>query len=274
MSAALAIAIERPRSRSNARLRPEGAKPCAMRVGDRYGCDPGLSISKSAREAAIAQAPSSLSAAGAGRADWTRPPQWTTARLGLGRRSAGERVSDIEDELHDLMMRGLAGEAAAHHRLLETLGQRFRVFFRSRMRVGDPSYIEDLVQETLIAIHTRRDSYNPQQPVRAWVYAIARYKLIDHFRRTKTMGVSVPVDEVDDLFSNEEADASDPARDVAALLNQLPPKQRRAIQLVKLQELSVREAAAQTGMSESDVKISIHRGMKRLSALVAKGAQS
>jgi RNA polymerase sigma-70 factor (ECF subfamily) len=182
-------------------------------------------------------------------------------------------VSDIEDELHDLMMRGLAGDAAAHQRLLETLGQRFRVFFRSRMRVGDPSYIEDLVQETLIAIHTRRESYNPQQPVRAWVYAIARYKLIDHFRRTKTMGVSVPVDEVDNLFSNEEADASDPARDVAALLDQLPPKQRMAIQLVKLQELSVREAAARTGMSESDVKISIHRGMKKLSALVAKGAQ-
>lgn len=273
MRAALSIAIERPDPGLRVTACLGGSKSFTMPARDRYRSGPMRLIPKSAREAAIAQAPSALSAARAGQADWTRPPHWTTARLGLGRRPAGERVSDIEDELHDLMMRGLAGEAAAHHLLLETLGQRFRVFFRSRMRVGDPSYIEDLVQETLIAIHTRRESYNPQQPVRAWVYAIARYKLIDHFRRTKTMGVSVPVDEVDNLFSNEEADASDPARDVAALLDQLPPKQRRAIQLVKLQELSVREAAAQTGMSESDVKISIHRGMKKLSALVAKGAQ-
>jgi RNA polymerase sigma-70 factor (ECF subfamily) len=130
------------------------------------------------------------------------------------------------------------------------------------------------VQEALIAIHTRRESYNPAQPLRAWVYAIARYKLIDHFRRTKTAGVSVPVDDVEDLFSNEEADASDPARDVAALLDRLPAKQRIAIRLVKLEELSVREAALRTGMSESDVKISIHRGMKKLSALVAKDAQA
>lgn len=203
---------------------------------------------------------------------WTRAMRLATAPP-LTQRAVGAWVNDIEAELHDLMMRGLAGDAGAHRRLLETLGARFRVFFRGRMRVGDPSFIEDLVQETLIAIHTRRESYNPEQPLRAWVYAIARYKLIDHFRRTKTTGVSVPVDEVEDLFSTDEADASDPTRDVAALLEHLPTKQRTAIRLVKLEELSVREAAALTGMSESDIKISIHRGMKKLTALVAKDAQ-
>lgn len=229
-------------------------------------------IAERACERRGAQVPPAWTPAPAQAGDWTAKPGATTARIGSSIGAAGERVSDIEQELHDLMVRGLAGDAGAHKRLLETLGVRFRVFFRSRLRVGDPSYIEDLVQETLIAIHTRRESYNPEQPVRAWVYAIARYKLIDHFRRTKTTGVSVPVDEVDGLFSEEEADASDPARDVAALLEHLPVKQRTAIRLVKLQELSIREAAAQSGMSESDVKISIHRGMKKLSALVAKGA--
>ena len=204
---------------------------------------------------------------------------WTSAHPAPNARSrsseaADKRVNGIEEHLHGLMLRGLAGDAAAHRLLLETLGERFRVFFRSRMRIGDPSHIEDLVQETLIAIHTRRESYNAAQPLRAWVYAIARYKLIDHFRRTRTTGVSVPVDEIEDLFSNEEADASDPARDVAALLDRLPEKQRLAIRLVKLEELSIREAALRTGMSESDVKISIHRGMKKLSALVAKDAQA
>lgn len=230
-------------------------------------------MQKSAPRAAYAQAGSRRTA----RAVWAGG--WTDARPApnagpQSREAAGKCVSDLEQHLHDLMMRGLAGEASAHRLLLEQLGERFRVFFRNRMRVGDPSHIEDLVQETLIAIHTRRESYNPGQPLRAWVYAIARYKLIDHFRRTRTTGVAVPVDEVEDLFSNEEADASDPARDVAALLDRLPPKQRMAIRLVKLDELSIREAAERTGMSESDIKISIHRGMKKLSAMVAKDAQT
>lgn len=218
--------------------------------------------------AAQVGAPSKGSAAP--EAGWTPSPHSFTAPWIRGRQAAGAGVNQSEVELHGLMMRGLAGDAEAHRRLLETLGDCFRVFFRSRLRVGDPSYIEDLVQETLIAVHTRRDRYNPEQPLRAWVYAIARYKLIDHFRRTKTTGISVPVDEVEDLFASEEADASDSARDVAALLRHLPEKQRIAIRLVKLEELSVREAAARTGMSESDIKISIHRGMKKLSALVAK----
>jgi len=183
---------------------------------------------------------------------------------------ARARLSDVEAELHDLMTRGLAGDAAAHRKLLEVLSGRFRVFYRNRLRGGDPADAEDLVQETLLAIHTRRDSYNPSQPVTAWVFAIARYKMIDHFRRTRTRGVSVPVDDVDNLFSDDRADACDPTHDVAALLQHLPAKQRTAIQLVKLDELSVREAAAKTGMSESDIKVSIHRGLKKLSALVAR----
>lgn len=205
--------------------------------------------------------------------EWTIAVEAAYAPSAPARRQTGARLNDSEAELHALMVRGLAGDAGAHKALLSILGTRFRVFFRSRMRVGDPSYIEDLVQETLIAIHTRRESYNPEQPLRAWVYAIARYKLIDHFRRSRSAGVSVPIDEIDGLFSQDVADAADPARDVAGLLALLPLKQRTAIRLVKLEERSVKEAATLTGMSESDIKVSIHRGMKRLSALVAKAAQ-
>jgi RNA polymerase sigma-70 factor (ECF subfamily) len=64
-------------------------------------------------------------------------------------------------------------------------------------------------------------------------------------------------------------EASDAKRDVATLLGQLPEKQRKAIQLVKLEEKSVRDAAAETGLSESDIKISIHRGLKALMRLMA-----
>lgn len=231
-------------------------------------------MAKSARKIKRAQARPAEAEVHVLKPDWTSRGASARARTADNERVAGECVDQTEAELHDLMVRGLDGDAAAHRRLLETLGERFRVFFRSRLRVGDPSHVEDLVQEALIAIHTRRETYNRAQPLRAWVYAIARYKLIDHFRRTKTMGVSVPVDEVDHLFASVEADVTDWARDVAALLETLPPKQRTAIRLVKLEELSIKEAAARTGMSESDIKISIHRGMRKLSALAAKGASA
>lgn len=205
---------------------------------------------------------------------WTSSAQMSTPHYSWQALAVGARVSSIEAELHDLMVRGLAGDAVAHRQLLDLLSTQFRIFFQRRLRMGDPSYAEDLVQETLIAIHSRRDSYDPSKPVTAWVYAIARYKMIDYFRRTKTTGISVPVDQIDELFSNERADSTDAARDVATLLHHLPSKQRMAIRLVKLEDLSVREAAMRSGMSESDIKISIHRGMKKLSALVAKGDRS
>lgn len=173
-------------------------------------------------------------------------------------------MNDAEAELHALMVRGLAGDGAAYRQLLGALAERLRVFFRARMRGGDLSNVEDLVQETLIAVHMRRRSFDQTQPLRAWVYAIARYKLIDHFRRKRAGALAVPVDEVDGLFSADDAASIEASRDVARLLAKLPSKQRLAIQLVKLRELSVKEAAARTGMSESDIKTSVHRGMRKL----------
>lgn len=179
-----------------------------------------------------------------------------------------------EAELRDLMVRGLDGDGAAHAELLKRLAPRFRAFFAARLGDGAAGHAEDLVQETLIAVHTRRDSYDRGQPLTPWVYAIARYKLIDHFRRGKRGGTSVPIDDVEGLFAKETADAGAPARDVAALLAELPERQAAAIRLTKLDGLSVREAAAQTGMSEGALKVSVHRGIRKLAALVARGRKS
>ncbi|MBX9747589.1 MAG: sigma-70 family RNA polymerase sigma factor [Hyphomonadaceae bacterium] len=125
------------------------------------------------------------------------------------------------------------------------------------------------MQETLVALHTRRDSYDPNYPLTAWMYAIARYRLIDFLRRAKHRATS-PIDGLEIGDADPEIEASDARRDVAALLGRLPEKQRRAIQLVKLEEKSVREAAEETGFSESDIKISIHRGLKTLMRLMGQ----
>jgi RNA polymerase sigma-70 factor (ECF subfamily) len=173
-----------------------------------------------------------------------------------------------EAHLRALLLRGLGGEEAAHRAFLTEAAALLRAYFRNRLR-GAPEDAEDLVQETLVALHTRRDSYDANYPLTAWMYAIARYRLIDHLRRSRRR-IHAPLDGLDLGEPDPEYDASDARRDVAVLLDKLPDKQRTAIRLVKLEEKSVREAAALTGFSESDIKISIHRGMKALTRLMAE----
>ncbi|MGE0595021.1 MAG: sigma-70 family RNA polymerase sigma factor [Hyphomonadaceae bacterium] len=174
-----------------------------------------------------------------------------------------------EQQLRAWLLQGLAGDEAAHRAFLCAAASLLRAFFRNRLR-GAPEDAEDLVQETLVALHTRRQSYDPAYPLTAWMYAIARYRLIDFIRRKKRRGIHVDLDGVDPGAPDQNIEASDASRDVAVLLAKLPPKQQQAIRLVKLEEKSVREAAALTGFSEPDIKISIHRGMKALMRLMAE----
>lgn len=174
-----------------------------------------------------------------------------------------------EAHLRALFDKGLAGDAGAQRAFLTEAAALLRAYFRNRLRQA-PDDAEDLVQETLVALHTKRDSYDPKYPLTAWIYAIAKYRLIDFLRWQKRRG---PHDSIDDLELGDLAPdyaASDAKRDITALLSRLPPKQETAIRLVKLEEKSVREAAALTGFSESDIKISIHRGLKALMRLLAE----
>lgn len=173
-----------------------------------------------------------------------------------------------EAHLRALMLQGVAGDAAAHRAFLTEAAALLRAYFRNRLR-GAPEDAEDLVQETLVALHTRRDSYDPAYPLTAWMYAIARYRLIDHLRRQKHRAHS-SLDGIDVSDNDPEYEASDARRDVRVLLDKLPEKQRTAIRMVKLEEKSVRETAEATGLSESDIKISIHRGLKTLMRLMAE----
>jgi RNA polymerase sigma-70 factor (ECF subfamily) len=173
-----------------------------------------------------------------------------------------------EAQLRALILKGLAGDQAAHRAFLMEAANLLRAYFRNRLR-GAPEDAEDLVQETLVALHTRRDSYDSNYPLTAWMYAIARYRLIDHLRRAKHRN-HASLDGLDVGDGDPHFEASDARRDVTTLLEKLPEKQRMAIRLVKLEERSVREASSLTGLSESDIKISIHRGLKTLMRLMAQ----
>lgn len=177
-----------------------------------------------------------------------------------------------EVELRALMLAGLEGDASAHVALLKRLSARLRAYFGNQLRrIGRGSVeAEDLTQETLIAIHTRRHMYDPAQLFTPWVQAIARYRLMDYLRRTRVSARDMPIEELQEVLSEEETAGIDSGLDLQALLAQLPVKMRRAIELVKLKGLSTNEAAAVSGMSPSAVKVSVHRGLKALALFVKR----
>jgi RNA polymerase sigma-70 factor, ECF subfamily len=180
-------------------------------------------------------------------------------------------VQAIEERLKALLLRGLAGEAPAYHEFLRELTVHLRGFLRKRL-AGMPEDVEDLVQEALLAVHNQRHTFDPAQPLTAWVYALARYKLVDFLRRrSRTDLLNDPLDEESELLATSENEAADARRDVATLLEQLPDRFRLPILHMKLEGLSVAETARRTGMSESAVKVGVHRGLKALAAIL-KGA--
>jgi RNA polymerase sigma factor (sigma-70 family) len=177
------------------------------------------------------------------------------------------RLHESEDELRALMIAGLGGDATAHHALLTAVARLLRSFFLRRHR--DAGDVEDLVQDTLIAIHTRRVTYDTSRPVTAWIYAIARYKLIDHLRKSR---LETNIEDLADILTAEGFESAISARmDVDRMLDSLPAKQAAAIRDTRLDGLSIAEAAAQRGISESDVKISVHRGLKALASRLKGG---
>jgi RNA polymerase sigma-70 factor (ECF subfamily) len=178
-------------------------------------------------------------------------------------------VKATEARLRALMLEGLNGNAAAHGRLLTELAELLRGFYMRRLGAYK-SDVEDLVQETLIAIHSRRESYDRSQPLTAWVYAIARYKMVDAYRVRKIRDTD-PLEAAEELFAPDDLSGIQAALDLERLMGDLTPQQRMAIRKVKLEGLSVAEAAHDSGLSESNIKISIHRGFKRLLEAVRKG---
>jgi RNA polymerase sigma-70 factor (ECF subfamily) len=167
-----------------------------------------------------------------------------------------------EAQYRNWMLAALAGDAAAYRMLLSGLTRHLRAYYTRRLETGAA---EDAVQETLIAIHAKRATYDPALPFTAWVYGIARYKLIDEYRRHKRRAI-VPLEEASALFGHDESAEADARQDVGKLLARLPLAKRRLVQDIKLDGISVAEAAATSGLSESAVKVTVHRAIKSLAA--------
>lgn len=177
-------------------------------------------------------------------------------------------ASAAEARLKELLVRGQEGEGAAYAEFLKEVSAFLRGFLRKRLgRL--PDEVEDLVQEAVLAIHLQRHTYDPGQPLTAWLHAIAKYKLVDMLRRRGRREVLTdPLDDEMEIVARADTEAADARRDVMQLLERLPERQRSAIVHTKLEGLSVVETARLTGMSESAVKVGVHRGLKALAAMM------
>lgn len=175
---------------------------------------------------------------------------------------------DFEDQLRPLWHRAQVGDEVAYRQALGLVADRLRGYFSRRM-TGMSHEVEDLVQETLLALHLQRGTYDAGIPVTAWVHGIARHKLVDLWRRQgRSDRLFQSFDDLPEAFHpmvNEEGEAR---RDLGVLLEALPAAQRRSIVDTKLEGLSVADAALREGVSESAVKVNVHRGLKRLAKLI------
>ncbi len=167
------------------------------------------------------------------------------------------------EEWGSLMLAAQAGNGGAYRRLLAEVRPWLLRYYARRL---PPPSVDDAVQEAMIALHTKRHTYDPDRPFGPWLAAIARYKWIDRLRAMKrTAADELP----DDLSVGDHEAAVTSATVLTALLGELKPAQAEVIRLVKLSGLSIEETAARTGQSASLVKVNIHRGLARLAKRLA-----
>ena len=181
-------------------------------------------------------------------------------------------TAEQERQTATLMQRAQAGDQLAYASLLVQLTSITRQFARARL--GGVAWIDDVVQETLLALHGARHTYDPRRPFAPWFYAIASSRLIDVLRRERRVTSREVAGDV--LPETTASGASSPRGDIDvdaihAAVKSLPAKQRDVIDGLKFKDQSVREVAERLNMSESAVKVTAHRGYRALKRLLGGG---
>lgn len=184
-----------------------------------------------------------------------------------------EDVIDVQDRLPpeqdwpDLMRRAQDGDQTAYGLVLRAMLPAIRAYARRLIR--DETLVEDVIQDTLLTIHKLRHTYDPARPVLPWIAAISSARAIDTLRKGGRSRRNEVSDEAAlaaavDAGAGAALDAFDADREVGRLLGTLPPRQRMLLEMVKLREMSLEDAARESRMSVSAVKAAVHRAIVRL----------
>jgi len=175
---------------------------------------------------------------------------------------------ETDARLAALLRKALAGDEAAYAIFLQDVSIIVRAAARGRLGQASEPDPEDIVQETLLAIHLKRHTWRQDAPVGPWVHAIARYKIVDAFRR-RGRAVTVDIEEFAESLAGEEAPAVQ-ARDVERALGCLTDGQRQVVSAISLEGHSIAETATRLGMKENAVRVALHRGLATIARALGK----
>lgn len=162
-----------------------------------------------------------------------------------------------------LMRAAIAGDQVAYRRVLTAMTPVLRGIIRTRAGSMDASWCEDVVQETLLAIHVKRATWDAQMPLRPWVYAIARHKLVDAFRK-RGRAVHVPVDEFAEIIPAESEPDGFEMRDAASLIDRLQERDAALLRCLAIEARGQEECGVKLGMAPGALRVALHRALQRL----------
>lgn len=168
-----------------------------------------------------------------------------------------------EDAWETLLARANDGDGAAFARFLTAVTPTLRSVIRRRGLALPPDQHEDILQEVLLAIHLKRQTWRRGDPVRPWLYAIARYKVVDAFRR-RGAAVNLPIEDFADLLPEENAAVPLATRDADVMLAQIDSRSARLVRAVALEGKTAEEAGETFGLNAGAARVALHRAMRRL----------
>src|SRR5229473_974034 len=190
-------------------------------------------------------------------------------------RPAGSASVTRDVDWSILMARAQEGDRAAYHRLLQEITPYLRSLAARRHR--DANDAEDSVQDVLLTVHSIRQTYDPTRPFAPWLVAIANRRFIDRLRRQgRTRNREIPLTAEHETFCEPQAnlEESPDRHELEGAINDLPPAQQRAVRLLKLKEMSLKEAATVSGMTIASLKVNVHRALKNLRKMLVDRSEA
>lgn len=192
-----------------------------------------------------------------------RPISATVATTGVEGRLQQDEVWEV------LLARANDGDGAAFARFLQAVTPTLRAVIRRRGQGLPPDQHEDVLQEVLLAIHLKRQTWRRDAPVRPWLYALARYKVVDAFRR-RGARVDLPIEDFADVLPEDEGATPLSGRDAEVMLRLIDTRSAMLVRAVALDGKTAEEAGETVGMTAGAARVALHRAMRRLSGLAER----
>jgi RNA polymerase sigma-70 factor, ECF subfamily len=182
-------------------------------------------------------------------------------------------VIDLESHCAGLMRAAVGGDSGAYHRLLHELAPMLRGLASrgfAHHKLG-PEDVDDVVQETLLAVHLKRHTWDQSKPLLPWVRAVARNKVIDNLRR-RGRASHLPIDDVSEWLADDQEPSQINNADAKNVIAKLKGREREIVLAISVEGASARQVAQRLGMTEGAVRVALHRALQSLAKAFRTGS--